>query len=109
MNCIHQTKSESKIYISTVINPMLLLRSENFENICHLEDRTFLRDITTKLPNLYLTTDQSLLVYDIRNTKQSLHTLNLNFSPYSVVQRSEVVNVYGEHWCLTTTDKGEIG
>ena len=88
---------------------MLLLRSENFENICHLEDRTFLRDITTKLPNLYLTTDQSLLVYDIRNTKQSLQTLNLNFSPYSVVQRSEVVNVYGEHWCLTTTDKGEIG
>jgi hypothetical protein len=69
----------------------------------------YLRDVATLRPYLYLSTDQSILVYDIRNTKQSIQRVKLNFSPHSIVYGSDVVDVEGEHWCLTTTNRGELG
>ncbi len=44
-----------------------------------------------------------------RNTNNSLQSVSLNYMPNSIVGSTDVLNLDGEHVCLTTAERGEIG
>jgi len=87
------------------------IRSDNMYTVRQIdeEENEYIRDIKTLSPYLYVTTDQYVTVYDVRNTNNSLQSVSLNYMPNSIVGSTDVLNLDGEHVCLTTTERGEIG
>jgi len=83
------------------------IRSHNLTSIDSLDESTYLRDMKTVLPNLFVTTDQHLKIFDLRNTKQC-QQVPLNFSSYSIVHGFEHFMINRQNWCLTSTKEGDM-
>eukprot|EP00088_Acartia_fossae_P046248 TRINITY_DN4992_c0_g2_i1.p1 TRINITY_DN4992_c0_g2~~TRINITY_DN4992_c0_g2_i1.p1 ORF type:complete len:727 (+),score=104.61 TRINITY_DN4992_c0_g2_i1:54-2234(+) len=106
---LSQGRNLNSICVASRKNVRLFdVRSDNLETICDLEEKMYLRDVNTNLPYIYLTTDESIQIFDLRNTKHRIRCVDVNFCPHSIVQGSEVMNMDGQHWCLTSTNKGEL-